>query len=203
MALFFCQLFMKIEATTLEGEHVRLEPLAPKHLNDLSSFAFDPDLWTVNSFSILNAEQLSAYIDARQKALLAGIELGFATIEKATQKAVGSTRFMNIAVNDKRVEIGGTFIGKPWQRTVVNTEAKYLMLRHAFEVWNCNRVELKTDRLNERSQTAILRIGAQLEGIMRSHMITWTGRVRDSVYFSVTSEEWPEVKEELERKLAG
>ena len=194
---------MKIEATTLKGQYVRLEPLAPKHSNDLSSFAFDPDLWTVNSFSILNAEQLSSYIDARQKALSAGTELAFATIEKVSGKAVGSTRFMNIAVNDKRVEIGGTFIGKPWQRTVVNTEAKYLMLRHAFEVWNCNRVELKTDRLNERSQAAILRVGAQLEGIMRSHMITWTGRVRDSVYFSVTSEEWPEVKEELERKLAG
>ena len=110
---------------------------------------------------------------------------------------------MNIDRANRRVEIGSTWIAPAWQRTAVNTEAKYLMLRHAFEVWQCVRVELKTDALNQKSRNAILRIGAKEEGTLRKHLITWTGRIRDSVYFSILDSEWPEVKQKLEAKLAG
>jgi RimJ/RimL family protein N-acetyltransferase len=108
---------------------------------------------------------------------------------------------MNIDTTNRRLEIGSTFVGKRWQRTIVNTEAKYLMLRHAFETWNCLRVELKTDALNRRSREAILRIGAQEEGTLRQHMVTWSGRLRDTVYFSILHTEWPRVKANLELRL--
>ena len=125
----------------------------------------------------------------------------FATVERSSGRAIGSTRFMNIDRANRRVEIGSTWIAPPWQRTAVNTEAKYLMLRHAFEVWGCMRVELKTDALNQKSRNAILRIGAKEEGTLRRHLVTWTGRVRDTVYFSILDDEWPEAKRKLENKL--
>jgi RimJ/RimL family protein N-acetyltransferase len=115
---------------------------------------------------------------------------------------MGSTRFGNIDAPNHRVEIGWTWIGKPWQRTPVNTEAKFLMLQHAFEVWQCIRVEFKTDALNTRSRAAIARLGAKEEGIFRHHMITESGRLRDSVYFSIINDEWPEVKTLLQKLLA-
>ena len=131
-----------------------------------------------------------------------GESVVFATVERGSGRIIGSTRFMNIDRVNRRVEIGSTWIAPAWQRTAVNTEAKYLMLRHAFEVWGCMRVELKTDALNEKSRNAILRIGAKEEGTLRRHVITWTGRVRDSVYFSILDDEWPGVKagEKLEAK---
>lgn len=109
---------------------------------------------------------------------------------------------MNIDRVNQRVEIGSTWIAPAWQRTAVNTEAKYLMLRHAFEAWGCMRVELKTDALNQKSRNAILRIGAKEEGTLRRHVLTWSGRVRDTVYFSILDSEWPGVKMNLEAKLA-
>jgi N-acetyltransferase len=108
---------------------------------------------------------------------------------------------MNIDRANRRVEIGSTWMAPPWQRSAINTEAKYLMLRHAFEVWRCIRVELKTDSLNHKSRNAILRIGAKEEGTLRRHLITWTGRARDTVYFSILDSEWPEAKQKLERML--
>ena len=130
-----------------------------------------------------------------------GSALPFATVEQATGLAVGSTRYMNIDKPNRHVEIGSTWIAGAWERTPVNTEAKYLMLQHAFETVGCLRVELKTDSLNERSRNAILRIGAKQEGIFRNHMITSNGRIRHTVYFSVIDSEWPAVKAELERRL--
>jgi RimJ/RimL family protein N-acetyltransferase len=127
----------------------------------------------------------------------------FATVERSSGRVIGSTRFMNIDRVNRRVEIGSTWIATAWQRSAVNTEAKYLMLRHAFEVWQCIRVELKTDALNQKSRSAILRIGAKEEGTLRRHVITWTGRVRDSVYFSILDNEWPEAKAKLERHCQG
>jgi N-acetyltransferase len=127
--------------------------------------------------------------------------VAFATVERASGKVIGSTRFMNIDRANRRVEIGSTWIIPAWQLTTVNTEAKFLMLRHAFEEWRCIRVELKTDALNQKSRKAILRIGAKEEGTLRKHVITWTGRARDSVYFSILDSEWPEVKARLEQKL--
>jgi RimJ/RimL family protein N-acetyltransferase len=131
-----------------------------------------------------------------------GESIVFATVERGSGRTIGSTRFMNIDRVNRRVEIGSTWITPAWQRTVVNTEAKYLMLRHAFEVWQCIRLELKTDALNQKSRNAILRIGAKEEGTLRRHLLTWTGRVRDTVYFSILDYEWPEVKAKLEARLS-
>ncbi len=130
-----------------------------------------------------------------------GISIPFATFERGSNQIVGTTRFMNLDLANRKVEIGSTWIAPPWQRTVVNTEAKYLMLCHAFETWKCLRVELKTDALNQRSRNAILRLGAKEEGTLRKHMLAWNGRQRDSVYFSILDTEWPEVKARLEDKL--
>jgi len=127
--------------------------------------------------------------------------LPFATVEQSSGRVVGCTRYMNIDKPNRHVEIGSTWVGAPWQRSAVNTEAKYLMLRHAFETLGCIRVELKTDELNQRSRNAILRIGAKQEGIFRNHMVCWDGRLRNSVWFSIIDSEWPRVKADLEAKL--
>jgi RimJ/RimL family protein N-acetyltransferase len=132
-----------------------------------------------------------------------GIALPFVTIDRASNTVVGSTRFGNIDRANRRVEIGWTWINPQWQRTYINTEAKYLMLRHAFETWQCIRVELKTDSLNEKSRNAMLRIGAKEEGTLRNHMVTYSGRLRHSVYFSIIDSEWPQVKANLEAKMAA
>jgi RimJ/RimL family protein N-acetyltransferase len=130
-----------------------------------------------------------------------GLSIPFATFQRKTNQIVGTTRYMNMDLANRKVEIGSTWIAPQWQRTVINTEAKYLMLCHAFEIWKCVRVELKTDALNQRSRTAILRLGAKEEGTLRKHMLTWNGRQRDSVYFSILDTEWPQVKAQLESKL--
>jgi N-acetyltransferase len=192
---------MEIGPVRLEGAHVLLEPLDQSHFEGLSKIAFDPDLWRLNIATIRDADELNASIEAMLAAQAAGSMLPFATIERASQRVIGSTRFMNIERAHRRLEIGGTWIAKPWQRTVINTEAKYLMLRHAFEELGCVRVELKTDALNQQSRTAILRIGAKEEGTLRQHTMTWNGRTRDTVYFSILDKEWPQVKADLEAKL--
>ena len=133
----------------------------------------------------------------------AGTELAFATIDRATGEVVGSTRFRNIAAAERRVEIGFTFIARSWQRTHVNTEAKYLMLRHAFDTWRVNRVELVTDVLNAASRAAIARIGAREEGVLRAHMIMPGGRVRDSVISSIIAPEWPRVRDALQQRIGS
>jgi len=127
--------------------------------------------------------------------------LPFALIEKSSGRAIGSTRYANIEPAHHRLEIGWTWVARSWQRTAINTEAKYLLLRHAFETLKCMRVELKTDSLNERSRAAILRIGARQEGIFRNHMMTASGRIRHTVYFSVVDSEWPNVKARLKARL--
>jgi RimJ/RimL family protein N-acetyltransferase len=192
---------MKIEPLVLEGAHVRLEPLQESHHAALCEVAFDPDLWRVNLFALASPEELATSIRDNLAAQAAGTQLPFVTVERSTGRVIGATRFMNIDATHRRVEIGGTWIARPWQRSAINTEAKYLMLRHAFETLECVRVELKTDALNTRSRNAILRIGAQEEGTLRRHMVTWAGRIRDTVYFSILDSEWPRVKADLEAKL--
>jgi len=192
---------MQIEPVTLEGRFVRLEPLSESHLAGLCAVGLDPELWRWIPYKMETPGDMLTYIRARQAALAAGTESGFATIEKPSGRVVGSTRFMNVDLANRRVEIGGTWIARPWQRTAINTEAKYLMLRHAFETLDCIRVELKTDALNHPSRNAILRIGAKEEGILRQHIVTWSGRLRDTVYFSILDSEWPQVKADLEIKL--
>lgn len=192
---------MLVEPVTLEGRHVRLEPLSQAHHADLSASGLDPELWRWIPTQVRTPEEMSAYIETALGERLRGVSLPFAILEKCTGRAIGSTRYGNIERAHHRVEIGWTWLAPAWQRTPVNTEAKYLLLCHAFETLGCIRVELKTDSLNDRSRAAILRIGAREEGTFRNHMITSTGRIRHTVYFSISDSEWPEVKARLEARL--
>ncbi len=185
----------------LEGRHVRLEPLTREHHGALCEVGLAEDLWRWTPLQIHSAADMLAYIEAALRAREQELEMPFATIDAASGKIIGSTRFMNIEAKHRRLEIGSTWIAKPWQRTAINTEAKYLMLSHAFGPLHCHRVEFKTDSLNQKSRDAILRIGAKQEGIFRNHMITASGRVRDTVWFSIIDSKWPRVKLDLERKL--
>ncbi|HEX8137091.1 MAG TPA: GNAT family protein [Pyrinomonadaceae bacterium] len=193
---------MNIEPVTLEGRHVRLEPLSLHHHEGLTEVGLEESIWRWNPMPVRSREDMRAYIEEALALQERGLALPFATLERSSGQTVGSTRFGNIDVLNRRVEIGWTWIAPRWQRTAVNTEAKYLMLTHAFERLGCMRVELKTDSLNERSRNAILRLGAKEEGTFRNHMVTSTGRIRHSVYFSIIDTEWPEVKAGLEEKLA-
>jgi N-acetyltransferase len=192
---------MVVEPLTLEGRHVRLEPLRLDHQARLCEVGLDEDLWRWTAARVRTPLEMRAYIETALEEEAAGWSLPFATIEKASGRVVGSTRYGNIDRVNRHAEIGWTWVGRNWQRTFVNTEAKYLMLRHAFETWGCLRVEFKTDSLNERSRNAILRIGAKEEGTFRNHMIVHDGRLRHTVYFSIINSEWPEVKADLEEKL--
>ena len=191
---------MMVAPVTLEGRHVRLEPLAKAHLAGLAEVGLDEELWRWIPTSVRTREEMAEYIDTALGEQERGVSLPFAIVEKATGRAIGSTRYGNIERMHHRVEIGWTWVAREWQRTAMNTEAKYLLLRHAFETLGCMRVELKTDSLNEKSRAAILRIGAKEEGTLRKHVVTWTGRIRDSVYFSILDTEWPEVKARLEER---
>ena len=193
---------MVVEPVTLQGQVARLEPLNMEHFDALWSIGQDPELWKLAPYQINSGEKMRTYIRAALDGQELGVALPFVTIEQATDQVVGSTRFGNIDAPNHRVEIGWTWIGQPWQRTPLNTETKFLMLQHAFEVWHCIRVEFKTDALNTRSRAAIARLGAKEEGIFRHHMITESGRLRDSVYFSIIDDDWPDVKAHLQALLA-
>jgi RimJ/RimL family protein N-acetyltransferase len=186
---------------TLNGAVVRLEPLTIEHLEQLCEVGLDPDLWRWTTSEARTREDMRRYIETALEWQLQGTALPFATVEQASHRVIGSTRFMNIDLANRRAEIGATWIARQWQRTAVNTEAKYMMLRHAFETLGFMRVELKTDVLNTTSRNAILRIGAKQEGIFRKHMVCENGRIRDTVYFSIIDTEWAEVKAALEAKL--
>jgi N-acetyltransferase len=192
---------MSVAPVTLEGRHVRLEPLSHAHDADLSEIGLAEELWRWIPVPVRTPEEMSAYIETALNEQSRGVSLPFALIEKSNGRAIGSTRYGNIDRAHHRVEIGWTWVAPPWQRTALNTEAKYLLLKHAFEALGCIRVELKTDSLNERSRAAILRIGAREEGIFRNHMITASGRIRHSVYFSILNSEWPDVKSRLQAIL--
>ena len=190
-------------APRLEGEHVRLEPLTLEHVDGLTSVGLDADIWRWTLSQAGTGESMRAYVEQALALRECGAAVPFATVERAGGRVVGSTRYGNLAPEHRRLEIGWTWLARDWQRTALNTEAKYLMLRHAFETLECVRVEFKTDALNKRSRVALRRIGAQEEGVLRSHMITAGGRVRDTVYYSILADEWPLVRHELEAKLAG
>lgn len=192
---------MKLESVMLEGEFVRLAPLQINHLNALYQAGSDETIWEWTTNFIKSFEDMKTYVETALDEQARKIALPFVTIEKSSGKIVGSTRFGNIDGKNRKTEIGWTWINPQWQRTAINTEAKLLMLTHAFEVWNCLRVELKTDVLNEKSRKAILRLGAKEEGILRRHLITDTGRFRDTVYFSIIDSEWQTVKANLNGKL--
>ena len=194
-----------IQPFPLQGTHVRLEPLRPEHAPLLWEIVKEHlgDMFQWIPYRLQSLQDFEAFNRQVLDEMGRGVSIAFATLQHSSGKVVGTTRYMNMDMANRKVEIGSTWIAPPWQRTVINTEAKYLMLRHAFETWNCLRVELKTDAMNQRSRQAILRIGAKEEGTLRKHMLTWNGRQRDSVYFSVLDTEWPQVKAELERKLTA
>jgi RimJ/RimL family protein N-acetyltransferase len=186
------------QPVTLNGNVVRLEPLEMEHAEALFAAAADPSIWTyltVPQFKSLR--DVRAWIEQSQAAQRAGTDLPFAVILKESGTPVGSTRFMDIRRKDRGLEIGWTWYAPAVQRTAVNTETKLLLFTHAFEQLGAVRVQLKTDSRNLRSQGAIERLGAVKEGVLRRHMLTWSGIYRDTVYYSVIAEEWPNVKERL------
>ena len=194
-----------ISPFSLEGRYVRLEPLRPEHATLLWEVAKDhlADLFQWIPYQLNSLEDFQAFNRQVLEEQARGLTVPFSTVERGSNQVVGTTRFMSMDLANRKVEIGSTWIAPRWQRTAVNTEAKYLMLCHAFEVWKCFRVELKTDALNQRSRHAILRLGAKEEGTLRKHMLTYNGRQRDSVYFSILDTEWPSVKTRLGAALAG
>jgi N-acetyltransferase len=197
--------FQIVTPLTLQGSIVRLEPIRREHAELFWQAAKDAldDIFHWIPYRMKTREDFEHLVEKALGERGRGESVGLATVELKSGRVIGSTRFMNIDRANRRVEIGSTWIAPAWQRSAVNTEAKYLMLRHAFEVWQCMRVELKTDALNQKSRNAILRIGAKEEGTLRKHLITWTGRVRDTVYFSILDTEWPETRAKLEAKLAN
>jgi RimJ/RimL family protein N-acetyltransferase len=192
---------MIVSPVVLEGAQVRLEPLELRHLAPLCSVGLEPELWRLIPTRVENESDMRRYIETALESRKAGTALPFAIVERASGAVIGSTRYGNIEREHRRLEIGWTWIAPRWQRTGINTEMKFLLLRHAFETLGCNRVELKTDALNARSRAAILRIGAKEEGTFRSHVVCHDGRIRDTVYFSVIRSEWPAVKERFEKVL--
>jgi RimJ/RimL family protein N-acetyltransferase len=192
---------MEISPVILEGQHVCLEPLSPAYEKSLIDAVSDGELWNSIVTIVPSPATMAAYIASALEAQAQGHELPFVIIRKSSGQVVGSTRFYYIDREHRRVEIGYTWLAASAQRTVVNTEAKLLLLTYAFEVLRCIRVTFLTDVLNQQSRTAILRLGAKQEGVLRNHMIMPNGRFRDSVCFSIIETEWPEVKARLEAKL--
>jgi len=194
---------MEPRPITLAGRHVRLEPLTRAHAADLfAALALDPGIWRwwllpVPGTPAEMEDQIAAHLERQAQ----GAGVAFAQVALPLGRAVGSTSYLNISRRDRGLEIGSTWLGKPWQRTGINTEAKYLLLRHAFEVLGAARVQLKTDLRNVQSQTAIARLGAVREGVLRKHKRVRDGYLRDSVMFSIIDDEWPAVKTRLEQMM--
>jgi RimJ/RimL family protein N-acetyltransferase len=192
---------MDIKPVVLEGTYVRLEPLTLDHIPGLCEVGLDPDLWQWTPFLYRTPSDMRNYVQIALRAQEQGTALPFATVERSSGRVIGSTRFGSIDREQLGIEIGWTWIAQQCQKTPINTEAKYLMLKHAFETFGCIRVQFKTDSLNTRSRAALLRIGAREEGVFRNHMITYSGRIRHTVYFSIIDSEWPQVKAHLEEQL--
>ena len=189
------------EPPTLIAESVRLEQLRPEHLAGLTTAGRDPRIWTWMPSDGSTDDGMRAIVEAALAAQATSSMVTFVTVETTAGRVVGSSRYLNIAPADLRLEIGWTWIDPAFQRSAVNTEAKIAMLGHAFDVLGCRRVELKTDALNVQSRTAILGIGATFEGIFRKHMVMAGGRARDSAYYSILDDEWPAVSSRLRERL--
>ncbi len=193
---------LHIEPTTLSTDRLILRPLSLDDVPALAKAAADGALWEKRTTTVPRPEGFEDYVRKALELQAAGLALPFTTVVKDGDQVVGSTRYMNIDAANHRVEIGTTWIAKSWQRSFVNTHAKFLMLRHAFEALGCIAVELRTHRLNDQSRAAIERLGARLDGILRQHMIMPDGHIRDTAVYSIVRDEWPAVKETLERRLA-
>jgi RimJ/RimL family protein N-acetyltransferase len=186
---------------TLRGSVVRLEPMSADHIGPLARVGLEPELWRWIPVQVRSHEDMRGYVIQALDEFQRGVSLPFVIIANASDEVVGSTRYGNIDLANRRVEIGWTWITPAHQRTAMNTEVKLLLLTHAFETLRVHRVELKTDALNQKSRVAIARIGAVEEGTLRKHVVTATGRVRDTVYFSIIDTEWPSVKAKLSALL--
>ena len=192
-----------VRPVTLEGSIVRLEPISVEHLDGLAEVAFDPAIWRWTLARPTDIDGLRAWMDTAIANMAAGSELPFVTVDVATGQPVGSSRFMSIVPEHRRLEIGWTWVASGWQRRGANQEAKYLQLKHAFEELGANRVEFKTDSSNEKANPALLSIGATFEGTFRNHMIMPDRRLRHSNYYSVAVEDWPDRKAMLEERIRG
>ena len=186
----------------LAGRHVRLEPLSLAHVPGLCEVGLDPELWRITVSYVATAADMRRYVEAALADRDAGTALPYAQVEVATGRVVGSTRLANWAPAHRRIEIGWTWIAPPWQRTAINTEAKLLLMTHAFETLGCAVVGLRTDNFNFRSQRAIEALGAKRDGVLRHHAARRDGTVRDSVMYSILLAEWRDVKRHLELRLA-
>ncbi len=193
---------MEVRPVVLEGRIVRLEPLAIEHVPGLARVGLDAELWRWIPTPVTTPAEMQTYVETALEEQRRGVSLPFAIVARGSGETIGCTRYGNIEPAHRRLEIGWTWYAKAQQRTGANTEAKLLLFTHAFETLGAYRVELKTDALNEKSRNAILRIGATQEGIFRRHLITASGRVRDTVYFSILDSEWPAAKQRLEAMLA-
>jgi RimJ/RimL family protein N-acetyltransferase len=194
---------LHIEPVTLSTGRLTLRPLSLADVPALGTAASDGEIWEKKTTTVPRPEGFEAYVQKALELQAAGLALPFATVVNDGNQVVGSTRYMNIDAVNHRVEIGTTWIAKSWQRTFVNTHAKFLMLRHAFEVLDCLTVEIRTHARNDQSRAAIERLGAKLDGILRQHMIMPDGHIRDTAVYSILRDEWPEVKAGLERRLAS
>ena len=192
---------MTLTPIVLDGTHVRLEPLSLEHLPGLTAIGLEPALWRWTVSRVQTPDDLRRYVDVALAERARGVALPFATIWRATGQVIGSTRFGSITPEHRRLEIGWTWLALPFQRTAANTEAKLLMLAHAFGPLCMERVEFKTSALNTPTRNALCRLGAVEEGIMRHHMVNEDGSLRDSVYFSILRDEWPGVRARLEVRL--
>jgi RimJ/RimL family protein N-acetyltransferase len=188
---------------TLVGNSVRLEPLNIAHIPGLAAVGCDDRIWELMLYGMIRTEEdMRTWVDSLLKKQSAGIDMPFAVIHLASGRVAGATRYMEMLPEHRRLEIGGTWYGLEFQRTMVNTECKFLLLRYAFEVLDAIRVQFKADERNERSWRAIERIGAKREGTLRNHYIMPDGWRRNSVYYSIIDQEWPAVKEKLKGMLS-
>lgn len=186
----------------LENSRVRLEPLTTEHIDNLLPYATNPKLWRGNNtIKITGRDDLEQYVQTALKERDSGQSIPFAVFDKKMNVYAGSTRFANIVWEHKRIEIGWTWIGQEFQGSGLNKAMKYELLNYCFEELLMNRVELKTNELNNQSRQAILSLGAKEEGVLRNHMIMYDGKLRNTVYYSITKEEWPMVKEKLQNRF--
>ena len=194
---------LDIQPVTLTGRVVRLEPLSEAHVPDLTVVGQDDSLWAFIPYTPVRSQaDMLAWVRDMLARQAKGTDLPFAVVSQLTGRAIGASRFLDIQPANRALEIGGSWYGRAYQRTAVNTESKYLLLGHAFDRLGCLRVQLKTDLRNERSQRAIERLGAVREGVLRHNMIMPDGHVRSSIFYSILAEEWPGVKARLEEMLA-
>jgi len=190
-----------ISPVTLENMAVRLEPLTRDHASGLAKAAADGELWSLWYTSVPKPDSVMSYIEKALAAQAIGDELPFVIRRQESGRVVGSTRYLHIVEEHKRLEIGSTWLAKSWQGTVVNPASKLLLLGHAFTVLDVNRVEFLTHSKNAQSRAALLKLGASQEGILRHHRVLPDGSLRDSVVFSILAAEWPAVRETLEKRL--